>query len=712
MPAVKRADMAALPFFFDLDPSISEIEGNTEAYPSSLVDNANNNEDLQSENITESKVYRFNVRQQFIEETNRRLIDQWSKLPKNHKKQGDIEKALKLAKWKVCKQLEKINERLTPGPGQSVFMVTVNFVQIDPETAKEICKKIIRALQWEYWVRFIEPTQDGLPHFHMLILAKSDQRYEISRIVQKIREKIGFYSGIHFNEVEYSKWKRPRPDWWPPLLGYCAKFAYNLNTIIEFKGWLRQVGQDWFSQAEAQESDEWDWDSDESPSGSVPSQHHKNAHLSPTPVSASAVPPSTSAASVDMASILDGAREPLLDVNSFDYLTTTAHRRRAQRLDDESVEHDGRNLNDILSQVVPSPPPPPLVVVDPLAHLRHHPAFDDSIPPSKEQLKSIISTLNQQKRAAAQINNKETRNKEHARIAAARREVETLICIHYPTDEVSKFRGRVYGLTRSLTKLRDFPGVEALAERLAATYQSRGDLTVYNLHPTAQPVFGEKRAIDALINKIKQDISTLCSKQSKVQDKRKALQNIRIDLKDLAEFDHWLKVARVMLEAEQIMTSAEHKLSNTDWPTQGHIDLCYDEIENADTKQEERKWRAALKAISARIKMKKELEYIIERLPKLIRYHRKITRQGHWLRTNGIKKSWSKISEMLICHDFVREETRARHGMKAVRKDPVNEGTELGALREDHEIQRQQDRAAAERSGVLKPEEDYFEAAA
>jgi hypothetical protein len=704
--------VAAAPYFFDFDPDFMEIDGISGAYTNPLANNTSSNEAVKPENITESKVYRFNSKQHFIDEIEKRIIDDYSRLPKNYKKQCTLEESLEYAKWKICQTIEKINERLTPGPGQSVFMTTINLVEIDLEAAKKICQKIIAAMKCDYWVRFIEPTVDGLPHFHMLILANSEERIAIAKVFSKIREKIGFYSGVHCVEVEFEDWKRPRPDWWPPLLGYSAKYSFNLNTIVEFRAWLAEIGEDWFSQAQQKPSDFWGWD-DDTRLCYDPYQHSENDPISPPVISDEGVPPSTSSRS--LAKIIDcnDDREPLLPTNSFDYLTTTAQVRRSQRLADEDREHEGRDLNDLLCKAVPPPAPRPLFVIDPLLALRNHPAFCFDIPPSKEQLREIIAAIKQQRRAAALIPNKQNREKENARLAEAKAEVEALICIHYPTTEVSKFRGRLNGLGKSLDRLRDLPGVEALAKQLAETYQNHGDLTALNLHSTAKPVFAIREVTDAFIQKIKNDITTLASKKSKVQDKRKALENIKNDLKELAEHDHYMKVARVFLDARQILADAEYKLRNTEWPTQHHIDFCNNEISSATTKKDEKKWRAALKEMEKKIKIKRDLEVILERLLPMLQYHRKATRQGHWLRTNGLKKAWSNIAEMLICHDFVREKTRAKNAMKSKRKEPMkNKGTELGALEEDIIIQQSQDRAAAKLYGVEDDCEDLFMMAA
>jgi hypothetical protein len=707
---VKRRAMAAVPFFFDFDPDFMEIDGISEACANPLAKNTSSNEAVKPENITESKAHRFNSKQHFIDEIEKRIVEDYSRLSKNYKKQCTLEESLDYAKWKVCQTIEKINKKLTPKPGQSVWMVTLNLVHIDAEAAKRTCQKIIAAMKCEYWVRFVEPTADGLPHFHMLVLANSEERIAIAKAFSKIREKIGFYSGLNCIEVEYENWKRPRPDWWPPLLGYSAKYAYNLSTIVAFRAWLRMIGQDWYSQSQSKPDDEWGWE-DDTRLCSVPYQHPENDPFSPPVISAAGVPPSTSSSSLSKTHECDDDREPLLPTNSFDYLTTTAQARRSQRLADEDREQEGRDLNDLLSIVVPAPPP--IFVVDPLLLLINHPAFDSNIPPSKQELKDIINNIKQQRRAAALIPIKALREKENERLANAKEEVEALICLHYPTNEVSKFRGRLNGLSKSLDRLRDFPGVEAFAQELAETYKAHGDLTAFNLHPSAKPCFASKEITDTFIQKITNDISILSSKKSKITDKRKALENIKNDLRELAEYDHYLKVARVFLDARQILTDAQNKLQKTEWPTQGHVDFCNSEISSATTKKVEKKWRAALKEMEKKIKLKSDLEIISSRLMPMLQYHRKATRQGHWLRTNGLKKSWSKIAEMLLCYDFVREKTRAKNALKRVRKDPIkNKGTELGALEEDIIIQQNQDRAAAKFYGIEEDCENLFMMAA
>lgn len=258
--------------------------------------------DLRKKLKAPSNGYRFGLISNEIEVEGLKIDRNHSKLRKTKWRQCVRARALEYAKWKICKDLEKIEKKLSPGPGQSVYLITINPRSTDAKTGKSICEGFVEASAPDYWFRPIEPTCEGLPHFNLMILAEDNAAEAIEAEALKIREKYGFDSILHIYQIKHRAWFRPSHGLWPWALGYSTKFAYNVDTILEFRAWLRKIGERfWFRQSESKSA--------ESPLGSVPSSHDPT-HSTLTPTQSST----------------------------------------AQNLEEEDIaEHEGRILNDALS---------------------------------------------------------------------------------------------------------------------------------------------------------------------------------------------------------------------------------------------------------------------------------------------------------------------------------------------------------------------------
>lgn len=274
-----------------------------------------------------------------LRRAHRRPLLGWERNDKGYSSPTDrtLQDALSTLKYENCKVLESIKFKLQPHDSEIVAVITINLIDEDRQKARTIADNALKAVSWRYWVAFLEPTTDGLPHRTLLIRIPRRGLKRLEKHIEEEKADLGFSSSINLAICDRESWHSHQPGQWPWPLGYNSAGAYNLTYILSFTAWIEQNGGRWYAESRKCVRLE----SDEVPNGYVPRFNTpKNPLISKGDVSVNHSPPSPPQPPFD---------DPKLNTNDPRYYNLEwSNERRITRLKDELEEHEGRLLNDSL----------------------------------------------------------------------------------------------------------------------------------------------------------------------------------------------------------------------------------------------------------------------------------------------------------------------------------------------------------------------------
>jgi hypothetical protein len=222
------------------------------------------------------------------------------------------EDALRYEVWDAVQRLTGVAELLRPRDDDeiTVGVFIADFEGQLPSLLK-IEKEILCAVPHRAWASLVEPHADGRPHRNLI---KRINRNQLDKLKVKIREincRAGFRLCKLSRPSDITNWSRPGKL--PGLVGYCGKNAPYKDNIVSFMAWLDQAGCRWIRTSSRLKAGL-------TPSCYIPPfQHPENIIESAEGKTASP------------------SRQPLCEA------------RQASEDDTAKLEHQGRDLNDKLS---------------------------------------------------------------------------------------------------------------------------------------------------------------------------------------------------------------------------------------------------------------------------------------------------------------------------------------------------------------------------